>query len=247
MNDTNQKPLDTAHSDDVAFDNRINALGRWTSVIALLAMFAVPIVVTLAFGIDVDWPSALPIAGSLIALFAPMAIVENISYYAIIGAGGVYLSCITGNIMNMKLPCALSGMKIANAEPGSKRGDIISIISIGVSSIVTTVILFLGMLIIGRFLAPLLDNPILKPGFDNIMPALMGAIAVPFVIKTPKLAVFPVLVSLILYLSPWGATLFSAFYQSYTLLAIMILSVAVAYLLHKKGFLEKKQQKEEGQ
>ena len=233
-------PTNTTDSGDQKFDNKINTLGRWTSVIALLGMFAVPVVVTIVNGIEVEWASALPIAGSLIAMFAPMAIVENISYYAIMGAGGVYLSCITGNIMNMKLPCALSGMKIAEVEPGSKKGDIISILSIGVSSIVTTIILFLGMLIVGRFLAPLLDNPVLKPGFDNIMPALMGAIAIPFVIKSPKLAVFPVLVTLLLYLSPLGAKLFSPFFQSYTLLGIMAASVVVAYIMHKKGLLEKK-------
>jgi hypothetical protein len=227
-------------SEDQAFDNKINFMGRWTSVIALVAMFAVPALVTMAFGIKINWVEALPIAGGLIAMFAPMAIVENISYYAIIGAGGVYLSCITGNIMNMKLPCALSGMKIAEVEPGSKKGDIISILSIGVSSMVTTIILFLGMLIIGRFLAPLLENPILKPGFDNIMPALMGAIAVPFVIKSPKLALFPVIVSLVIYISPLGATLFGPFFQSYTLFGIMICSVLVAYIMHKRGFLESK-------
>lgn len=237
----NMDKADTATScaSDQAFDNRVNFLGRWTSVIALLAMFAVPVVIILAFGINVDWSSAVPIAGSLIALFAPMAIVENVSYYAIIGAGGVYLSCITGNIMNMKLPCALSGMKIAGVEPGSKKGDIISIISIGVSSLITTAILFLGMLVIGRFLAPLLDNPVLKPGFDNIMPALMGAIAVPFVLgRNPRLAVFPVLTALFLYLSPWGHALFSPFYQSYTLLGVMAASVAAAWVMHKKGMLE---------
>lgn len=237
----------SSNSAEKEFDNKINFLGRWTSVIALLAMFAVPIVVTVAFQIKVDWASAVPIAGSLIALFAPMAIVENISYYAIIGAGGVYLSCITGNIMNMKLPCALSGMKIANVEPGSKKGDIISIISIGVSSIVTTIILLFGMLVVGKFLAPLLDNPVLKPGFDNTMPALMGAIAVPFVIKSPKLAIFPVIATLILYLSPLGTTLFSAFYQSYTLLGVMFVTVIVSYFMHKKGLLENKVIEKEAQ
>lgn len=246
---TNKADTAAVSVSDQAFDNKINFMGRWTSVIALLAMFAVPAVIIATFDISVDWSAAIPIAGSLIALFAPMAIVENISYYAIIGAGGVYLSCITGNIMNMKLPCALSGMKIAGVEPGSKKGDIISIISIGVSSLVTTVILFLGMLVIGRFLAPLLDNAFLRPGFDNIMPALMGAIAVPFVInRDPRLAVFPVLTAFVLYLSPLGPTLFSPFYQSYTLIGVMAASVAVAGVMHKMGMLEKanKENKEGG-
>ena len=176
-----------ADAQDLAFDNKINRLGRYTSILALAGMFAVPIVISIVNGIDVNFAEVAAVGGSLIAMFAPMAIVENISYYTIIGAGGVYLSCITGNIMNMKLPCALSGMKIANVEPGSKQGDIISILSIGISSLVTSLILFLGMLVVGEFLSPLLSHPVLKPGFDNIMPALMGAVAVPMFSRAQRL------------------------------------------------------------
>lgn len=241
MNETNNITT-TAAEDDVAFDQKINRLGRYTSIIALLGMFSIPIVITLVYKIDINIAEVLSTGGSLIAMFAPMAIVENISYYAVIGAGGVYLSCITGNIMNMKLPCALSGMKIANVEPGSKGGDIISIICVGISSIVTSVILFLGMLVVGEFLSPLLSNPVLKPGFDNIMPALMGAVAIPFVIKSPKIAATPGIVSLALCIILTPAVVQRS--QSYLLPVIMILSAVAAYIMHKKGLLDKKTKSE---
>jgi len=223
---------------DIQFDEKINNLGRITSIIALIGMFSIPVVVTLIYKIDVNISEAVAIGGSLIAMFAPMAIIENISYYAVIGAGGVYLSCITGNIMNMKLPCALSGMKIASVEPGSKSGDVISIICIGVSSIVTSIILFLGMLVIGEFLMPLLSHPVLKPGFDNIMPALMGAIAVPFVIKNGKVSITPVAISIIISIILGPAVVQRK--QSYLLPVIMMLSVLAAYFMHKNKMLEKK-------
>lgn len=225
-------------AEDIAFDKKINNLGRYTSIIALAGMFAVPIVITLAFGIEVKFGEMIAVAGSLIALFAPMAIVENISYYAVIGAGGVYLSCISGNIMNMKLPCALSGMQIAGVEPGSKKGDIISILSIGISSLVTTIILFLGMLVVGEVLAPLLSNEILAPGFANIMPALMGALAVPMVIKNGKISVAPVVISLAICIIMGPAWVQSK--QSYLLPVLMLLSVGVSYLMYKKGMLDEK-------
>lgn len=224
-----------------AFDEKINFLGRYTSIIALAGMFSIPIVITIVYGIKVNLSEVLAVGSSLVAMFAPMAIVENIiSYYAVIGAGGVYLSCITGNIMNMKLPCALSGMKIANVEPGSAGGDVISIICIGVSSLVTSFILFTGMLVIGEFLSPLLTHPVLKPGFDNIMPALMGAVAVPFFIKSPKLAVSPLFLSLVVSIII-GPKVVQR-YQSYILPCVMAVSVLAAYALHKKGLLDKKQQ-----
>ena len=110
----------------------------------------------------------------LIATFLPTAIVENISYYPVFGAGAMYLSSITGNILNMKLPAVVSGHQIAKVEPGSDKGDVIAIISVGVSSLVPAVILILGNFVVGEILAPLLSNPVLKPGFDNITPAYLA-------------------------------------------------------------------------
>lgn len=222
-----------SRAQDYAFSDRINFLGRYTSIIALLAMFSIPIIVSVFFSIEVDFGGMLAVGGSLIAMFAPMAIVENISYYPVMGAGGVYLSCITGNIMNMKLPCALSGMKIADVEPGSSGGDVISIICVAVSSLVTTFILIAGMFVIGEFLMPLLTHPVLKAGFDNIMPALMGAVAVPFFIKSPKIAATPLIVSIALAIII-GPTVVQR-YQSYILPCVMLLSVLAAYIMYKKG------------
>ena len=231
-------PVGSTIEQDLAFDNKINQFGRWSSVLALVSMCVVPIAISLAYRIDINFGEVVAVGGSLIAMFAPMAIVENISYYAIIGAGGVYLSSITGNIMNMKLPCALSGMQIADVEPGSKQGDIISILCIGVSSIVTSVLIFLGMLVIGKFLLPLLTHPVLKPGFDNIMPALMGAVAVPLFLRNTKIAATPIVISLILCIVV-GSKVVQR-YQSYFLPVLMTLSVLAAYLMYKKGMLEKK-------
>ena len=119
------------------FDKSINRLGRYTSIIALAFMLSVPLVTQIYYGLDINFTDVLIASSSLIAMFLPMAVVENISYYPIIGAGGIYLGSITGNVLNMKLPCAIAGMKIANVEPGTKEGDVISIIAIGVSSVVT--------------------------------------------------------------------------------------------------------------
>ncbi|MDR2869728.1 MAG: hypothetical protein LBV04_04690 [Deferribacteraceae bacterium] len=218
MNDNN---TELSRQQDHAFTERINFLGRYTSIIALLGMFSIPVMVSIFYDIEVNFGGMFAVGVGLIAMFAPMAIVENISYYPVMGAGGVYLSCISGNIMNMKLPCALSGMKIAGVEPGSAGGDVISIICVAVSSLVTTFILFFGMLVVGEFLAPLLSHPVLKPAFDNIMPALMGAVAVPFFIRSPKLAATPLVVSIVLALI-MGPTVVQR-YQSYILPCIMIL------------------------
>ena len=227
------------HEQSLAFDNKINNLGRITSIVSLALMFSVPLVITAYYKISINYAEVAGVAGGLIAMFAPMAIIENISYYPIIGAGGVYLSCITGNIMNMKLPSAISGMKLAQVEPGTPKGDIVSILSIASSSFVTVSILAFSMFIIGKFITPYLSHPSLKPAFDNIMPALFGALVTPFAIKNVKLAVTPFAVSIALCLYLGGG--YVQRYQSYILPVVMILSVLAAYVMYKAGLLDKKE------
>ena len=90
-------------------------------------------------------------------------------------------------------------MQFSKVEPGTPEGDIISTIAIGVSSIVTTLILFMGMLLLSQ-LRPILESPLLAPAFANILPALFGGLAVVFLAKNPKIAVGPILFMIILFL-----------------------------------------------
>lgn len=224
------------HEGNELYNKKINRLGRVTSIIALFFMLLVPFGTAYYYGIELQLSEVFAASIGLIATFLPTAVVENISYYPIFGSGAMYLSSITGNILNMKLPAVVSGHQIAEVEPGSDKGDVIAIISVGISSLVTVAILLLGNFVIGELLAPVLNNPVLKPGFDNITPALLGAITVPQLLRAKKLAITPIILALGAFLILGPATFASV--QSYVLITVMILSVGAAYLLYKRGLLD---------
>lgn len=92
------------------------------------------------------------------------------------------------------------------------------------------------MFLIGTWLVPILNNPILKPGFDHITPALFGAIAIPQVINNKKLSATPLIYAFGIFLVLGSA--FFGRYQSYILITNMFLSVLVAYRLYSKGHLK---------
>ena len=115
-----------------------------------------------------------------------------------LGAGGSYLSFVTGNISNLKLPCALNALENANVKAQSEEGEIVSTIAIAVSSIVTTVIIIIGVILIVP-LAPILSNPVLQPAFDQMLPALFGALGVVFISKNWKISIAPVVLMLVLF------------------------------------------------
>ena len=123
----------------------------------------------------------------------------SFTFVPMLGTGGSYLGFVTGNLTNLKVPCALNAMEAAKVRPGSEEGEVISTIAIASSSIVTTLVIALGVFGLG-FLRPVLESPALKPAFDNILPALFGALGVVFISKNPKLAAAPLAFMVVLFL-----------------------------------------------
>jgi hypothetical protein len=187
------KKKEISYMDSVHRDGRIWNL----SMMVILMMF--PVVVGLIFKAVPNWEAV----GYGLLATAPMywavGVVETVTFIPMLGAGGSYLSFVTGNISNLKLPCALNALESADVKAQSEEGEIISTIAIAVSSIVTTVIIILGVILIIP-LRPIFENEALKPAFDQLLPALFGALGVVFVSKNWKIAIAPIVLMLVLFI-----------------------------------------------
>lgn len=183
---------------EYSYMDSVHRDGRIWNLSMMVLLMAFPVVVGLIFSAMPDWAA---IGKGLLAT-APMywavGVIETITYIPMLGAGGSYLSFVTGNISNLKLPCALNALENAEVKAQSEEGEIISTIAIAVSSIVTTLIVILGVVLIVP-LTPILSSETLKPAFDQMLPALFGGLGVVFVSKNVKLAIAPVLLMLILF------------------------------------------------
>ena len=182
-----------SYMDSVHRDGRIWNL----SVMVLLLLF--PVAVSVIFQASPDWGA---LAKGLIAT-APMywavGVIETFTFIPMLGAGGSYLSFVTGNISNLKLPCAINALEQNNVSASSEEGELISTIAIATSSIVTTIIIVIGVICIAP-LTPILESPVLAPAFEQMLPALFGGLGVAFVSKNWKLAVAPVTLMLVLFI-----------------------------------------------
>ena len=211
----------------------VHFYGRTWGIIVAAVLISFPIILSVVFG---TLPNGEVLVKGILAT-APMywavGIIEIFTYVPMLGAGGTYLSFVTGNISNLKLPCAIDAMERAGVKSSSEEGEVISTISIAVSSIVTTIIIILGVILIVP-LTPILENPVLVPAFDMILPALFGGLAVVFISKNLKLSIAPIILMLILFI-------FVPALDSSTV-GIMVpvgvvFTVAVARILYKKGVL----------
>ena len=201
------------------------------SVMILLLLF--PVTIAVVFGAAPDWTALLGGLVSTAPMYWAVGIIETISFVPMLGAGGSYLSFVTGNITNLKLPCAINALEQNEVSASSEEGEIISTIAIAVSSIVTTVIIILGVILIIP-LSPILEAPVLEPAFAQMLPALFGGLGVAFVSKNWKIAIAPIVLMLILFI-------FVPALNSGTV-GIMVpvsalFTIGMARVLYKKGVL----------
>ena len=181
--------LDSVHKD-----------GRIWNISMMIALFMYPILVGVIFGVLPDWHGLLMGLFATAPMYWAVAVVETFTYVPMLGAGGSYLSFVTGNISNLKLPVALNALEQADVSIRSEEGEIVSTIAIAVSSIVTTLIIILGVILITP-LTPILDAPVLAPAFAQILPALFGGLGVVFISKNLKIAIAPVILMLVLFIA----------------------------------------------
>lgn len=183
-----------SYIDSVHRDGRIWNL----CVMGLLILF--PITIALLFSGMPDWKALAVGLVSTAPMYWAVGVIETITFTPMLGAGGSYLGFVTGNISNLKLPCAINALEQNEVTINSEEGEIISTIAIAASSIVTTIIIIVGIILIVP-LTPILESPALQPAFSQMLPALFGGLGVAFVSKNWKIAIAPVVLMLALFIS----------------------------------------------
>ena len=212
-----------------SYNARTHLLGRICSVVTLVLLVGAPFLIGTYLGGMPEMPAVLKGFLAVGIVWTVSSIVEFLVYTPMLGAGGGYLAFITDNLINMKIPCAMNAREIAGTSSGTPENEIISTLSIAASSLVTIVVLAAGVLLLVP-LQPLLQSPVLQPAFENVVPALFGAMSYMYYRKNLKLALFPlVFMSVLFILVP---SLISQ--TSIMIIPAGALTIALAYMIWKK-------------
>ena len=197
-----------------------------------LLLLAVPTAICVVYD---AWPPITDLLRGLLGvapIYWTVGTIEVLTYVPMLGTGGSYLGFLTGNLTSLKVPCALNAMQACGVEAGTEEGELISTIAIGVSSLVTTAVIAIGVLLLSS-IRGFIESPALQPAFDNILPALFGPLAVVYVSKNWKVAMAPLIFMIVLFicvpvladsvgvLVPVGA----------------IIAIVAARILYKKGLV----------
>ena len=211
------------------FNRRTHVLGRIVSAITLVLLVGVPFLIGTFLGAMPDMGAVAKGFLSVGLVWTVSSVAEFLIYTPMLGAGGGYLAFITGNLINMKIPCAVNARDIVGTKTGTAENEIISTLSIATSSLVTIVVLALGVALLVP-LQPVLQSPVLQPAFANVVPALFGAMAYQYFRKNVQVAVAPLVVMSLLFMlvpSLTGST-------SFMIIPSGALAIGIAYSMYRK-------------
>lgn len=214
------------------FNKGLHRIGRIMLVSAVILLVAVPFVTGAVYGVMPDFKGFLSGFAKVGMIYIPVAIVEFLVYTPMLGVGGSYLSFLTGNVTNMKIPCAMNARDIAGTKAGTAEDEIVSTISVATSAITTTLVIVAGVILLVP-LQPVLQSETLLPAFNNVVPALFGALGLKYFAKSPKIAVIPLVLMCLLCIfvpAAIGQT-------SLLLIPSGGLALLIGFLLFKKGKL----------
>lgn len=175
------------------FNDELHILGRAGLAILTAMLVGAPFAIGWLLGAPPDLKGFLSGFAKVGGIYIPVAIVEFLVFAPMLGVGGSYLAFITGNLANLKVPCAVNARDLTKTEAGSAENEIVSTLSVATSALVTTLVVFAGVMLLAP-LEPVLASPALRPAFDNVVPALFGALGLKYFIRGRKIALIPLIV-----------------------------------------------------
>ena len=218
---------------DLSYIDSVHRDGTIWNLTMMVLLMLFPLTVAFLFGVSPDWKALVVGLVATAPMYWAVGTIEVITFVPMLGAGGSYLSFVTGNLSNLKLPCALNALEQNGVSASSEEGEVISTIAIATSSIVTTLIIILGVILIVP-LSPVLEAPVLEPAFAQMLPALFGGLGVAFVSKNFKIAIAPILLMLVLFIF---VPALNAGTVGIMVPVSVLFTIAVARVLYKRGVL----------
>lgn len=212
------------------YSETTHKIGKIASIAVLIMLVGAPFLIGKYLGAYPDIKATGKGFFSVGLIWMVSSVAEFLIYTPMLGSGGGYLAFITGNLINMKIPCAVNARDMVGAKSGTRENEIISTLSIATSSLVTILVLAVGVAALTP-LRPLLQDPALQPAFDNVVPALFGAMAYKYYRKNMKIALIPLVVMSLLFMfvpSLVGST-------SFMIIPSGAIAIGIAYYFYKRN------------
>lgn len=171
-------------------------LGKGIGFLGIACSLLPALVLGIGYGIWPDFAALIPAFISTASVFGVFWFLEPIIFYPILGEVGTYMAFLSGNINNMRIPCASMAQVSAEVEPGTPQGSIIATLGMGTSIIINIAVLTLGV-ILGSGVLSMLPADVVN-ALNYILPALFGALFMQYAFAKRTLSAVMIATTLVL-------------------------------------------------
>lgn len=219
------------------FEKWVHKFGMSTSAILAVLMIAFPVSVSVIYGVWPNFGQIWPATLTVILFLAPWWPGETIGYMTTMGPGALYMSYITGNVTNLRMPATVGTINALEMEPNTDECHTMAIIACGASNFTTIIILVFGVLL-SIPLQPILTAPVLQPAFNFAIPALFGGLTAQSIFKNKKNMIYSIPCIICSALFCYFTTISAAYYMLVTIVLGVVIFV-VDYKAERKKAAEK--------
>ena len=205
------------------YQSWVHRFGIVSSLILLIAMTACPIAASAIYGLWPDLGQLWPGFIAVILFMAPFWPAETIGYMSVMGPGALYMSYITGNVTNLRMPATVGTINSLGIKPNTDECHTLAIIACGASVITTVAVIAIGV-VVAAPLEPVLNLPAIQPAFNYVVPALFGGLVAQTILKGKK--------QFLLYLIPLAVCLFFCYFTSVNSAYYMLIAIAISGAVH---------------
>ncbi|MDR0840499.1 MAG: hypothetical protein LBN26_03835 [Christensenellaceae bacterium] len=187
-----------------AYTKNIILWGRIFMLLGLMASLLPGIYLAVVYQIVPPWDKVLQGMALMVPFLLGGWFVEPIAFFPVLGISGTYLSWLTGNIANIRIPVSIMAQETGEVQESTPEGDILSTLGIGISVLVTLVILAVGAFM-GTSVISMLPE-IIQKALSYLLPATFGAIFAGFTMRAPALGLIAfvmAVVTIVLGLPSW--------------------------------------------
>jgi len=179
------------------YRNNMHKYGRIFMVMGIIVMFLAPILIWIITGVAPNWAQMIAGVVALSIIYLPGGLIEMMTYSPLLGTSATYLAFVTGNLINLKVPCVMNATEICKTEINTPENEVVSTISVAFSSITTVLILSLGVILLIP-LKPVLQSELLAPAFSWVISALFGALGYKYFKGNWKMIIAPMIIVILL-------------------------------------------------
>lgn len=164
------------------FTKSIVPFGRISLLLGALAVLLPPFIMTFVWGYNPGLSAIIAGAISQISVSGAFYISEPISYYPIVGTAGLYMTNLSGNAVNMKIPAAAVATEASGYESGTPEGQLMGTMGLAVSIYVAIFFVIFSTFLGQTILTTLPAN--LSKYFELIIPGIYGGIFGQYFVKS---------------------------------------------------------------